>query len=404
MTIIRQSKIIINPKSTIYGIILILIHAVAMSVLYIVGKTMSHIIHPNQVSFLYKFSILLSIIPWCFQGRGIIANLKTDKIKLHFARSVFSIMAVICFHYGLSKIQVGDAAAITYLENAILVIIGIVYFKEKITKAKIILISCGFIGATFVIQPGLRQFNIYYAYLFLALIFWTLNNVSIKILGNTERTKAQVFYMAFFGSLISFPIAMQHEWPVFDISYIKFILILALFHMIHAIAFFKAFKLADISTVMPFDYTRLIFTGILGYFFLFEQPNLLSLIGYGLIAVGGIYAILSDGKNKGWARKKIKLLNNVIDNTKLIVKNRNQVVIQDSKNSSNSIYDAHTSSIYSNVKNMTEVQSNHLNDLNNVNNEDNKDKDNKDSKILLSNITNINHKTLNNDAVITIVN
>ena len=295
---IRNFKI----NKDISGILLMIVHAAALAALYIAGKNLTNYLHSNQVTFLYKFSILVAILPWCFYG-GIKENLKTKKLGIHVTRGTFSVMANLCFFYGLQEIHALDAAAISYLENILVVTVGVLYFKEKLTKSKVILIICGFVGAVFVIKPGFQEFNSSYFFLFLALIFWAINNLSIKILGRTERGKAQIFYTMLLGSIFSLPLALE-EWRPIKAEYIKYIFLLAFFHLVHVIAFFKALKFSDISSVMPFDYSRLLFTGILGYIFLNEVPDQYSTIGYMIIVIGGLYLIHDEGKKKGFFNKK----------------------------------------------------------------------------------------------------
>lgn len=290
-----------KPSKSLSGILLMILHAIAMSALYVVAKNLMHSLHPNQVTFLYKFSILIAIIPWCMQG-GLRHNLKTTKIGMHITRGTFSVMGTLCFFYGLPYIRALDAAAITYLEHILVLCIGIFYFKERFNFAKLLLICCGFMGALFVTKPGFQEFNKHYVFIFLALLFWAINNISIKVLGKTERTKAQLFYTMLFGSIIALPLAL-HDWKPIEPEHIKFILIFALLQLIHVVAVFKAFKFADISSVMPFDYSRLVFTGILGYIFLNEMPDKYSIIGYILIMFGGFYLIQDEARKKGLSRE-----------------------------------------------------------------------------------------------------
>ena len=292
----------IKLEKSLAGILLMILHAAAMAALYVTAKNLTHVLHPHQVAFLYKFSILIAILPWCMYG-GFKKNLKTTKIGVHVTRGTFSVMANLCFFYGLTGINITDAAAISYLEHIIVVSIGILYFKEHFTKAKIVLIVCGFIGAIFVTKPGFKEFNSKYFFIFLALVFWAINNLSIKILGKTERGKAQLFYVMLIGSILALPFAIQ-SWQPIKLEYVKYLALLALFHLIHVISFFKAFKFADISAVMPFDYSRLVFTGLLGYLFLHEMPDKYSIIGYLLIMSGGLYLIKSETKRNAILRRQ----------------------------------------------------------------------------------------------------
>ncbi len=291
-----------KPSKPVSGVLLMLLHALAISVLYVLNKELNQALHPFQVAFLYKFTLLLVILPWCFWG-DVKKNLHTKRMSTHIARGVFSLLGSVCFNVAVKSLPVASTAAITYLDHILVLLIGIFYFREKLSTNKIVMIVLCFIGALFVIKPGFVDFNRYYVYLFLAVIFWALNCTVIKMLGATERTKAQLFYMMLYSSLFALPFAL-YEWEPVETWHIKFVLGLALCYLIHSVSFFKAFKYADISTVMPFDYARLVFTSVLGYLVYSELPDKFSLIGFAFIMFGGVYYILMEAKNN--KNKKLK--------------------------------------------------------------------------------------------------
>ena len=257
-----------------------------------------------------KLITIFVVFPYSFKG-GLVKNLKTSKIKLHMARGAFSLIGSIFFYHGLAAIQTIDAAAITYLEHIIVLLIGILYFKEKVTLAKLVLVILGFSGALLVTKPGFDNFNISYLYIFAALTFWALNNWTIKILGRTERTQTQLFYTALFGTLYSAPFAFAKDWIGLNLMHFQYIGVMSTLYLIHIVAFFRAFKYAEISAVMPFDYTRIIFTGVLGYFVLGEIPKESSIFGYALIACGGLYFIFDEARRRTKAKDMKEKMKNL---------------------------------------------------------------------------------------------
>ena len=291
----HSKKKYLQPSQLSMGIILMIIHAIALSSVYIIGKTLGKVISSDQIAFLYKAGVLVYTIPLMLKG-GVMNKLKTKRIKLHMLRAVFSLGGSICFYRGLLHVPTIDAAAISFLEPIIALLVGVIYFKEKISTTKIALVILCLSGALFIIQPGFKNFNNSYIYLFAALIFWAMNNLSMKILGQTERTITALFYVSLFSTIFAIPIAINSSWSAFDSSYMKYVLVMTIFHMIHMICFFRALKLADMSVVMPFDYTRLFFTGIFSYLFLHERFKTSSAIGYALIALGGILLIYYETK------------------------------------------------------------------------------------------------------------
>lgn len=292
----NNTPLIIKQTRVFTGVMFMVIHALAMSISYVFSKELSQTLHPFQVAFLYKFAILICIIPWCFYG-DYKKNLKTKRLGMHVARGTFSLLGSLCFFVAVRGLDIGNATAVTCLEKIIIVMIGIFYFKEKLTHAKFVLITLICCGVVLIVKPGVVAFNSYYIYLFLAVLFWASNTTVVKVLGSTERTKAQLFYVMMFSSLFSFPMAL-YEWKSIEPWHFKLILGAALCYLVHSVAFFKAFKFAEMSTVMPFDYTRLIFSGLLGFFILGEAPDQYSIFGYVLIIVGGIYALLYEAHKK----------------------------------------------------------------------------------------------------------
>jgi drug/metabolite transporter (DMT)-like permease len=301
---IARGRAKIKPSKQLSGILLMMAHALAMAIMYVAGKHLATGLPSKQVVFVYKFSIFLFALPFCF-ARGIKGTFKTKKMHLHLTRAVVSTLGSFAFFKALKHVELADATAICYMENAILLSIGLLYFKEHFHYSKLVAVLLSCIAALFIIKPGFDTFNPYYGYIFAALGFWTVNNLTIKELGKTEKTHVQLFYSSGFSSIIALYFAFE-VWEELRAEHILPIVTLGLAHMVHSLAFFRALKLSDISTVMPFDYSRLLFTGVLGYMFFSEVPDNLSIVGYILIALSGIILIHYQAKEARRSKNRKK--------------------------------------------------------------------------------------------------
>lgn len=328
----------IKEPNNLLGALLVLVHALAIAVLYGLTKELRNELSTNLILFLYKFSILLMILPFCLrQG---FKSIRTKKLPLHILRGLLSLSGSVAFFYAVKFIELVDATAVGYLEQVLWAVIGMVYFAEKITLAKVLSVILSFLGAVLIVYPELitfnqnviqimltnnsfKGFNYYYVFVFLSIILWTGNCVVVKLLSNTESTKTQLFYVMMFSSLFAIPVAFFKwedggagmnflYWTVksysFDelglkLEHISMILLLALCYFIHSITFFIALKHAELSAVIPFDYSRLVFTGLIGYMFFNEMPEFGEVIGLLLIVVSGVYLIKTEASR---ARKKTK--------------------------------------------------------------------------------------------------
>lgn len=322
-----------KSNSTIYGIIFMLINTMALAGLDISAKTLRGTIDAPLIVFMYKFSLFLIILPWvCMEG---ILRLKTKKAHLHMLRSLLSVAGSFSFIHGLGLVNMSDAAALENIQYVLVAIVGMIFFKERCTKIKIAAIIIGFAGAVIVVKPDIfnslsnTSFNKDYWFIILAICFWSLNTILVKLLGNTEHNKTQMFYLLLFASIFSFlgafinykslqimglplkiiPISFRQFGPL-EIG-IKSLLLLATMascYFIHGVAYFNALK-SELSIVIPFRYTKLLFSGILGYTIFAEiVSNHFSYVGYALIIASGLLLFSTQ------VRKKKEEIQTSVDN------------------------------------------------------------------------------------------
>ncbi len=346
-----------HNQNNLYGIMFMLINGVAVSALYTATKAINKHMNPTQVVFFYKLMVLLFMLPWIFRhGMNV---LKTSNFKLHIVRGFCSIFGSLCFMYGIKYVDLINATAIGYLEQVLWAVIGVLYFKEKLSKFKLLAIVLSTIGALLVVYPQALMriieiifnlhsdqslssestFNFYYLFIFGGISFWALNVSVIKVLGNkAAKNDTQAFYVLIFSAIFSYPIAFI-KWTNIQIGSVNLsiypsefinwseivitseqwalLFFMALMYFIHVLAFFLSVKYADISTIMPFDYTRLIFTAVLGIIFVNSpMPTLSSYSGYILIVLSGLILMQSEyrQKKKQTALAKSKKLEIEIEN------------------------------------------------------------------------------------------
>lgn len=329
-------------KKNLFGISFMLLNAISIAVLYTAVKELRTDLDSNLIVFLYKFSILVCILPWVFKNG--LAGLRTKKFPLHALRGFLSISGSLCLFFAIKFIELTDITAIGYLEQVLLVLVGIFLFKEASSTTKYVASLASFLGAVLVIYPdiivlqegswiptlsphGLKgDFNEYYIFVFLSILFWGSNCVVIKLLGKTEETRTQMFYVLLFSCIYAYPLAFL-DWvedgelfagiPYYTavghhafhelglgMEHVPYLALLGLCYFIHSIAFYKALSYADFSVVIPFDYSRLIFAGIFGYFFYLETPEFGSYWGYLLIVISGIALVRSE--NRRMKKQKLK--------------------------------------------------------------------------------------------------
>jgi drug/metabolite transporter (DMT)-like permease len=334
----------IKEPNSILGILFMLLNILSLAALYPTVKFLTSNMSSHQVVFFYKFLILLMLSPFIFKDG--IKHLKTSKFHLHALRGFLSVGGSLSFMYGIQYVDLADATAIQYMEQIILVIIGVAVFKEAMNATKVLAIIGSFLGAIIVVYPEMillehggikinfsafKNFDYNYFAIILAVIFWSANDTVIKLLGRTERSRTQTFYVTMFSCIFAFPIAFlnwkmekiagmhlpmpQDYIPVtsleFKLEYLYLLLFMAACYWTHLWAFFRSLQYAEISTVVPFRYTKIIFTGAFGYFIFHQVPENSSYIGFAFILASGLILVMSETKKY---RKKTREMEQEIEN------------------------------------------------------------------------------------------
>lgn len=306
-----------------------IVNAIAISFLFAAIKSLVKTYDSNLIVFIYKSLILACVLPWAlYKG---FSSVSTNKIWLHALRGFLSVSGTLCFFYSFKFIPLANATVLGYLEQIMLVVIGMTYFKERATTVKIACVLLAFVGAYLIINPKYASqmvVNKGYLFVIIAVIFWTLNCVVIKIMGSTEKNKAQMLYGLCFQLLFAFPITF-FNWSgasfaeVIDLSRISFsnqemliLFALGVCYFIHSNCFYYAFKYGEMSVVIPFDYSRLIFTSLIAFFYFGEAPKEAAVEGFALILIASITLIKFEARYKKLASNKQtiqldKELNNV---------------------------------------------------------------------------------------------
>lgn len=299
------------------GIAFMLLDALSVSILFTSIKFLTKDISSNQVVFLYKFIVLLAILPYALKNGSTI--LKTSRLNLYILGGILSTTASLCLMYAIKHLPLANVTSLNYLEKVLLSIIGMLYFKERYTNGKLLAILFSFIGAIIVVQShsfSLHSLYIpdyHYIYVAASIILWVAYCITVKMLGKTENTATQLFYAVLISTIISCPIALIN-WNIHDIYGIKLVIpdgilpiqaklkhapifaLISICYFIRSIASFKAMKHGDLSIVIPFGYSKILFTGLMGALLFNEYPENISYAGYLLIILSGI-VLIRDKRN-----------------------------------------------------------------------------------------------------------
>ena len=164
------------------------------------------------------------------------------------------------------------------------------FLGERVGKRRWLAIVIGFLGTLFIIQPGAANFDITTTFVLIAAVGMALRDITTKLVWEKFSTLLLSSYTsALFIISGSFLLIISGGASVPDIGMIA---ILAAMVASGSLGFFfttKAVRLGDVSVVIPFRYTRILFSLAAGTLILSEQLNALMLFGSALTIFSGLY-------------------------------------------------------------------------------------------------------------------
>lgn len=216
--------------------------------------------------------------------------LRTKRLKMHIARGVNGLFSMMCWFQAIAAIPLAEAVSISFIIPIITTALAVFFLKEKTKQHTWSACFIGFVGILIILRPGFREFHFAYFYCFISVVLWTISNFLIKSMTKTEKPHTIVAYMSLVMLLVSIPIAFPHLKPIDFESLLYFIALGAVSNLTH-ICISNSYAKSDLSTVQPFDFTRLIFTAIISYFFFQEIVDCFVIIGSLVILSGTILAM-----------------------------------------------------------------------------------------------------------------
>ena len=261
----------------------------------IVANDPSNPLPALEVAFFRNLFGLLVLLP-ALLGAGIHA-LKTDRIKLHFARSAVQAGGMLCFFYGVTLIPLTEVTALSFSAPLFATLLAVVVLGERVRLRRISALIVGFVGVLIVLRPGVEAVSLGAALILLSSSTWAVGMTMIKVLSKTESALSLTLYAALFMTPITLIPALW-VWQQPNFYQLAWMLAIGAAGSAGHIAFARAFKVAEMSAVLPLDFLRLVWASLFGFLVFSEIPTIWSWTGGLLIFSAASYIAFREAKLK----------------------------------------------------------------------------------------------------------
>ena len=278
------------------GVLFFMIAIFFISVVDTICKLYTKEFHAIQIVWGYFLGINITLcVFFLIKGKKLSELKNTDRMILQLLRPAFLVCSISSLFFGLKYLPLAEATAIGFAAPLFITVLSVPILKEKVGIHRWCAVVIGLVGVLIIIRPGGDFWQLVSIMPLLGALFFALFQILTRLLSVTEKTHTTLFYTGL-GGLVWSSIIVPFVWVA--PSQIDFLIFLAtgfLGALAH-LCMINAFNFAEASLLAPFNYTKLLWVAILGYFVFDDIPSLEMWIGAGIIVSAGLYVIYREKK------------------------------------------------------------------------------------------------------------
>jgi len=206
-------------------------------------------------------------------------SIVTDKHRPHILRSCLGIFAMGLNFWAMTLLPLADATTISFTVPIFATLFAALILREKVGIRRWSAILIGFVGVLIVIQPGGSLIPAFGAAVALvgALVTASVTMV-IRILGRTETSVVTIFWFSVY-TLPALTVCAFNYGGGHDAKTWGYLLGIGIFGALGQLCITQSLRLAPVSTIVPMDYTSLIWATIFGSLLFGQYPGLSIRLG-----------------------------------------------------------------------------------------------------------------------------
>lgn len=292
MSTIQRRVLTDTPADTVRGIAL----AALAYVIWTLGDTAAKWVLPSAGVALAMFwrgifgAMTVAAVAAASQPGSISRMLRPVRWQLVVVRSAISSFVSIVWYIAWEQMNLIDTYAVGFTAPLIMTVLAIPMLGERIHWRRTLSTVLGFLGVLVMLQPGGDLWKPVVVLLLVGIVAMSVTRIMTRQLSTTESPECQAFWLLV-SHVLSGLLILPFFPPGGDMGAIVWVCLVflgissGLAHCVYT----RAYGLAPVSALAPYEYTMLLWGGIAGYLVFNEVPSWTTLIGAVIIAGAGLY-------------------------------------------------------------------------------------------------------------------
>jgi len=282
--------------SNVRGILLMVLAMAAFAIADAFVKVSAAFLSPAQVLFFLNAGGLVLFVLLALLRREPLRDPRIFAPAL-ILRYVSEVIGMVGMVLALIYVPLSTVGAITQAAPLLVAVGAVLFFGETVGWRRWSAIAIGFLGVLLVVQPSADGFDASILWAVMAMVGLSVRDLITRLTpaGMPSTSLAAYTMMAATPFATAWTlytgqplIPAEANWwvilPMVSLGSVGYLLLIT------------SIRMADVSVVTPFRYSRIIFLMALGVFLFGERPSTMMLTGAALIIASGVYLILRQKK------------------------------------------------------------------------------------------------------------
>ncbi len=275
-----------RPQNALKGIGYMLGATLAAAIMNSAARHVMETVHPFELVFFRNLFAFFFVVPMLMQTGFVV--FRTRRLGMHVGRASLNTVNMLVWFMAVSLAPLAEVTALGFTAPIFATILSVVLLREAVGMRRWSAIAVGFAGTMIVLQPGFDTVSLGHGLTLTAATMWAGVLLIIKSLSRTESSMTIVAYMSLLMTPMSLiPALFVWVWPTW--TELAWLVLIGICGGAGQYLLAQAFHEADISVVMPFDFTKLVWVALIAYLAFSEIPEWTTWFGGGIIFASTLY-------------------------------------------------------------------------------------------------------------------
>ena len=231
----------------------------------------------NLIAFFFAFIIM--------RKNGIPFSCKKENRISLLLRATCGTLGVLCNFYAVDHLVLADASVLNKMSPFFAILFSYIILKEKITVRQGAIVCVAFLGSLLVIKPTFANMDLIPSVIGLlgGVLAGAAYTYVRKLTTNGEKGPIVVCFFSGFSCVVLLPFLIFDYHPM-SLGQLVILLLAGLAAAGGQFTITAAYSYAPAREISVYDYSQIVFAAVLGFVVFGQIPDVLSWIGYTIIA------------------------------------------------------------------------------------------------------------------------